>query len=178
MRINLCEFEKVKSMLIDAGFWHSVRWWMNLHSKGKFIVSNFQVFFSLVSVRRAEITMTSIWVGKLKGQLQEIGCFCLCNRWIGSTSCWRKCGLFLTRYVKSPKLPHRKWVWWPLYLELQVFLLKKKNHKMAREQATQTHHNYIVVLFCVYSHQPVQACALVTYQLRHIFFTNTTCQNC
>jgi hypothetical protein len=61
---------------------------------------------------------------------------------------------------------------------LQVFLLKKKNHKMAREQATQTHHNYIVVLFCVYSHQPVQACALVTYQLRHIFFTNTTCQNC
>lgn len=80
MRINLCEFEKVKSMLIDAGFWHSVRWWMNLHSKGKFIVSNFQVFFSLVSVRRAEITMTSIWVGKLKGQLQEIGCFCLCNR--------------------------------------------------------------------------------------------------
>lgn len=48
---------------------------------------------------------------------------------------------------------------------------------MAREQATQTHHNYIVTLFCVYSHQPVQACVLVTHQLRHIFFTNTTCQN-
>jgi hypothetical protein len=53
-------------MSIDAGFWHSVRWWMNLHSKGKFIMSNFQVFSPLVSVHRAEIIMTSIWVGKLK----------------------------------------------------------------------------------------------------------------
>jgi hypothetical protein len=47
-------------MLIYAGFWHSVRWWMNLPSKGKFIMSNFQVYFSLVSVHRAEIIMTSI----------------------------------------------------------------------------------------------------------------------